>query len=148
MSPSKADILVINESKLDSSVHKNEVYLPGFELVRKDRKVNGREGGGVCIYLRTNLNCRIPDDLNNDKLEYLFVEISKPRSTPFIVGTWYRPPSSPPDLFDEFEKVIAKIDAKNKLGDVGCNLLPGANAHISSFLINIFDIYGLIDPVN
>ena len=66
MSSSKVDILQINESKLDSTVHDDEVYIPGFEIVRKDRKVNGRNGGGVCIYLRTNLNYRIRNDLNND----------------------------------------------------------------------------------
>ena len=48
MSSSKVDILVINESKLDSTVHNNEVYLPGFELVRKDRKIHGRNGGEQC----------------------------------------------------------------------------------------------------
>ena len=147
MSSSKVDILQINESKLDSTVHDDEVYIPGFEIVRKDRKVNGRNGGGVCIYLRTNLNYRIRNDLNNDHLECLFVEISKPRSTPFLVGTWYRPPNSPPNLFSEFEKVIAKIDAENKelylLGDINCNLLPEANTYDSSYLTNIFDIFGL-----
>ena len=147
MSSSKVDILQINESKLDSTVHDDEVYIPGFEIVRKDRKVNGRNGGGVCIYLRTNLNYRIRNDLNNDHLECLFVEISKPRSTPFLVGTWYRPPNSPPNLFSEFEKVIAKIDAENKelylLGDINCNLLPEANTYDSSHLTNIFDIFGL-----
>ena len=147
MSSSKVDILQISESKLDSTVHDDEVYIPGFEIVRKDRKVNGRNGGGVCIYLRTNLNYRIRNDLNNDHLECLFVEISKPRSTPFLVGTWYRPPSSPPNLFSEFEKVIAKIDAENKelylLGDINCNLLPEANTYDSSHLTNIFDIFGL-----
>ena len=147
MSSSKVDILHINESKLDSTVRDNEVYIPGFEIVRKDRKINGRNGGGVCTYVRTNLNYRIRNDLNNDLLECLFVEISKPRSTPFLVGTWYRPPSSPPNLFSEFENVIAKIDAENKelylLGDINCNLLPEAITVNSSYLINIFDIYGL-----
>ena len=47
MSSSKIDILVINESKLDSTVHHNEVYVPGFELLRKDRKINGRNSLGV-----------------------------------------------------------------------------------------------------
>ena len=80
-------------------------------------------------------------------MECLFVEISKSRSTPFLVGNWYRPPSFPPDHFGEFGKIIAKIDAENKelyiLGDVICNLLLEENAHISSFLTNIFDVYGL-----
>ena len=90
--------LTVNEgflAVLDSTVHDNDVYISGFEIVRKDRRVNGRKGGGVCIYLRTNLNYRIRDDLINDDLECLIVEISKPRSSVFLVGTWYRPPNSP-----------------------------------------------------
>ena len=96
MYDSKIDILLINETKLDSTIHDSDVYIPGFEIVGKDRRVNGRKGGGVCIYLRTNLDYRIRDDLNNDDLECLIVEISKPRSSAFVVGTWYRPPNSPP----------------------------------------------------
>ena len=117
-----------------------------FELL-KDRRVNGRKGDGVCIYLRTNLNYRIRDDLINDDLECLIVEISKPRSSVFLVGTWYRPPNSPHERCNEFENVIDKIDAESKelyiLGDVNCNLLPETSAHTSSCLTNIFDIYGL-----
>ena len=51
-----------------------------------------------------------------------FVEINKPRSSAFPVGTWYRPPNSPSKRFNEFENVIDKIDAENEelcmLGDV------------------------------
>ena len=111
ISCSKVDILIINESKLDSTIHDNELYLPGFEIVRRERRVNGRKEGGVCIYLRTNLNFRIREDLNSDNLECLFVEISMPRSTGFLVDTWYRPAGSPIELFNEFEKLVDKIDA-------------------------------------
>ena len=145
---SNVDILQINESKLDSAVHSDEVYIPGFEIVRKDRKVNGRHGGGACTYLRTNLNYRIRNNLNNDLLECPFVKISNPRSIPFVVGTWYQPPSSPLNLYSKFEKFIAKIDAENTelylLGDFNCKLLPEANAYSSSYLTNIFNIYSLI----
>ena len=44
---SKIDVLAINETKIDSSVNDNEIHLPGFQVVRKDRSVNGRSGGGV-----------------------------------------------------------------------------------------------------
>ena len=63
MSSSKVDILHINESKLDSTVCDDEVYIPGFEIVRKDRKISGRNGSGVCTYVRTNLNYRIHNNL-------------------------------------------------------------------------------------
>ena len=84
MSSSKIDILHINESKLDSTVSDDEVYICGFEIVRKDREINGTDGGGVFTYVRTNLSYRIRNDLNNDNLECQFVEISKPRSTPSL----------------------------------------------------------------
>ena len=59
---SKIDVLAIDETKIDSSVNDNEIHLPGFEVVRNDRSVNGRSGGGVCMYLRNNINYQIRDD--------------------------------------------------------------------------------------
>ena len=95
----------------------------------------------ICVQISTI------DDLNNDDLECLIVEISKLRSSAFLVGTWYRPPNSLPERFKEFEIVSDKIDAENKelfiLGDVNCNLFPEASAYKSSYLTNIFDIYGI-----
>ena len=112
---------------------------------RKDRIQNGRSGGGVCIYLRSNLNFRIREDLLNDNLECLVIEITNPRSRPFLVGTWYRPPSSPPDLFSHFEVLMDKIDAENSefhlLGDINCNMLSGSPDSNTSELLNILDIY-------
>ena len=43
----KVDILVINESKLDSKVHNNDIYLTGFELVREHPDVKEWNGGNV-----------------------------------------------------------------------------------------------------
>ena len=54
----KVDILCINETKLDTSIKDHEVYLPGFEIIRRVRIVNGRNGGGVCIYIRCNIYIR------------------------------------------------------------------------------------------
>ena len=48
---SNIDILAINETKLDFSVNDDQVYLTGFDIIRKHRLHNGRSGGGVCIYL-------------------------------------------------------------------------------------------------
>ena len=47
MRDSKIDILAINESKLDKTINDHEVYIPGYEIVRRDRQINGRKGGGA-----------------------------------------------------------------------------------------------------
>ena len=124
-----------------------EVHLPGYDVVRKDRESNGRNGGGVCIYVRSNINFQLRADLSPNNLECLTVEISKPRSKPFLVSTWYRPPQSSPDLFSTFERIIDKIDAENLelylMGDLNCNLLSEVVSNNSSHLLNIIDIYGL-----
>ncbi|CAH3178322.1 unnamed protein product [Porites lobata] len=52
-------------------------------------------------------------DLSPNNLECLTVKISKPRSKPFLVSTWYRPPQSSPGLFSTFERIIDKTDAEN-----------------------------------
>ena len=44
------------------AINDHEVCLPGFELVRSNRNINGRNGGGVCIYIRSNLNFQMRDD--------------------------------------------------------------------------------------
>ena len=64
-------------------------------IIRRDRPLNGRNGGGVCFYVRSNINCIVRADLVSDQLENLSIEIIKPRSKPLIVATWYRPPNSP-----------------------------------------------------
>ena len=82
-----------------------------------------------------------------DRLECLTVEISKPHSRPFLVSTWYRPPNSPPGLFDDFENLIGKTDGSNRklylVGDMNTNLLPGVADSNSSKLINVCEIFGL-----
>ena len=40
----------VNETRLDSTISDNEMHVPSYEIVRRDRNVNGRLGGGVCFY--------------------------------------------------------------------------------------------------
>lgn len=94
LSDSPLDVLSINETRLDDSVSDNEVYIPGYEIIRRDREHNGRFGGGVCFYIRSNINFSLRPDLSVKHLENLCIEIRKPRSKPFLITTWYRPPNS------------------------------------------------------
>ena len=113
----------------------------------KDRESNGKNGGGVCIYIRSNINFQLRADLSPNNLEFLTVEITRPRSKLFLVSTWYRPPQSSPDLFSTFERIFDNIDAENLelylMGVLNCNLLSEVVNNNSSHLLNIIDIYGL-----
>ena len=41
------DVLSINETRLDDLVADSDVYISRYEIVRRDRSINGRFGGGV-----------------------------------------------------------------------------------------------------
>ena len=60
------------------------ISLDGYDVIRKDRS---RNGGGVCIYLRSSINYKIRKDLVPPELEAICVEIIKPHSKPFLVTT-------------------------------------------------------------
>ena len=96
---SNIDILAINETKLDFSIDDDQIHLAGYDIVRKDRIQNGRSGGGVCIYLRSNLNFRIRENLLNDNLECLVIEIFK---------------------------IDVENSEFHLLGDINCNMLSGS----------------------
>ena len=93
----------------------NEVSIDGYDIVRRDRLlINGTNGGGVCFYIRSNINFTVRTDLVFDQLESLSIEINKPRSKSFIAATWYRPPNSSFELFSDFESLVGKLDAEGK----------------------------------
>ena len=146
------DVLIINETKLDSMVDNREVNIPGYEIIRNDRRINGREGGGVCIYIRCNLNYTLRDDLEVENLETLVIQVNKLRSKPILISTWYRPPDTPITIFDNFEELIGKMDSTGHeiflLGDFNVDFMPGANANNTNKLKDIFATYGLEQQIN
>ena len=60
------DILAINETKLDATIKDGEVHLQGYDVARVDRERNSRNGGGVCIYVRSNINFLLRADSNSN----------------------------------------------------------------------------------
>ena len=54
------DLIAFNETRLDQSISDGLINLNGYEVIRKDRS---RNGGGVCIYIRSSINYKIRSDL-------------------------------------------------------------------------------------
>ena len=86
------DLLTINETRLDYTIDNNEVDIPGYNLIRKDRNRNG--GGVNAIYVRDTIPYTDCNFLLSDNVEAICIEIHKPKSKPLVVSTWYRPPDA------------------------------------------------------
>ena len=78
------DIFAINESKINELIPDNEISIPGYNLIRKDRN---RAGGGVVLYIRDNISFFNREDLVPSRLEIVCAEINRPHSKSFLVCT-------------------------------------------------------------
>ena len=59
------DLLAFNETRLHDIIADNEVSVGGwYDIVRCDRPLNGRKGGGVYFYILSNINHDVRKDLS------------------------------------------------------------------------------------
>jgi hypothetical protein len=73
----KAAFLGLTETWLDDTISDNEISIQNYNIIRKDRN---RHGGGVCIYIRSDLAFNPRTDLSCDNLEAVFCELLLPKS--------------------------------------------------------------------
>ena len=64
-------VICITESWLCSDIKDNEIYIPGYQVVRLDRN---RNGGGVLMYVSVDLHFSVLS--NPDNLELLTIAVS------------------------------------------------------------------------
>ena len=121
MSSKLLDVMAFCETRLDQSFTDGSININGYDIIRKDRS---RNGGGVCLYLRSSINYHVRNDIPAE-LEAVCVEICKPHSQPFLILAIYRPPNSSVDFFSHLENLLQTIDDEKKeiyiLGDLNCN---------------------------
>ena len=138
------DILTLNETRLDNSILDCEVQISGYDIIRRDRN---RNGGGVAIYIRESIPYMDRKDLIPDALESICIEIKKPKSKPMLISSWYRPPNSNIDLFQNFEQFLQLAHDENMeiiiTGDLNCNFLEQDRSQNTSKLLDLMDIYQL-----
>ena len=142
MKNNEIDVLAINESRMDNSIAPEMVTVHGYNWVSKDRN---RFGGGVGFYVRNTINFCLRHDLNVDDIEILTIEIIKNRVKPFLITTWYRPPSDTINIPYKFENCLKLIDKEDKesiiLGDINCDLLDNNPTSLISELKFITNLY-------
>ena len=77
------DLLALSETRLDNTFTDSAVSIDGYTLIRRDRC---RGGGGVGMYVRNVIDFKIRSDLSDPDLEFLCIEIKKPRAKPFLIS--------------------------------------------------------------
>ena len=102
------DVICIVETWLSVDISDAEIYIPGYTTCRRDRD---RHGGGIMLYVRDTFQFTfLPDPSQN--LELLSIVLQH-NIIPvrFCISTFYRPPSSAPDLLDELCSYFDSIDS-------------------------------------
>ena len=147
---SGSDIMTLSETHLCSNIEDNEISIPGYTLLRRDRN---RSGGGVAMYIKNDLIFVRKNELCNDSdLELLVIEIKQDKQKPFLVICWYRPPNSKVDVLNSFDNFMQKIDDLKVsyyiLGDMNCDVkCKSWSWHTRKFLdiMESYDCSQLID---
>lgn len=99
--------ILISESWLKPSLNSVSYCLPGYVLIRNDR--TGKGGGGVAIYLRSDIPYNIiatsPSPYSASS-EYIFLEV-RVQSAKVILGVVYCPPNT--DYFVSHDNVVSVL---------------------------------------
>ncbi|CAC5365976.1 unnamed protein product [Mytilus coruscus] len=128
------EILSFTESWLSSQVSNEAILLPGYKTpFRRDRV--GKAGGGVIVYVKDNLNC----------IEVRF------KTKKYLYGTFYVPPNSSPQVWDNIEQSIDLALSCNLdiivTGDFNTNQLRNTTNDRISMIKAQFSLHQLIsDP--
>ena len=112
--------------------HNFELYeIEGYSHISQLRE--NKNGGGVSIFIKNNLNFKIREDLNYNSIDFqlLWIEIDKldiQSDTNIIMGVIYRRPGSETTAFiEKFTDILTIIKNENKeclhSGDFNLDLL-------------------------
>ena len=100
------DILCFTETHLDATVSDEFLRLSGdFDIhYRKDRT---NHGGGILVYLSSNIVHRRMTELETFCAESIWIYISI-KDNEYLIGTFYSPKTSDPDFFVAFNQNVEK----------------------------------------
>ena len=112
---SNAAVISLSETWLDDSVLDSEISMDNYCLILQDRN---RNGGGVCMYIRSDISFSYRNDLESDGLEVLWCDILLPKSKPIVVGACYRSPKQN-DLIEKLEDILFQIRSDSEIYILG-----------------------------
>lgn len=138
------DIVGLSETWLHSGINDSDLYIEGYNIIRKDR---GSRGGGVAFYVKNSLKFKIlSTPPSNSSLEHLWIHL-KVQDKNLCLGSLYRPPNTNlnsciHDLENTLIEFIPNYDYVVFAGDLNVDFCNIPNTGYS-YLSNFFNKYGL-----
>ena len=90
-------LICLSEMWLTEDIAGSEVRLSAYSIIRRDRMNAGKDrcGGGVAIYVASQLSTVRRSDLEHETLEQIVLEVQVEKRKPFLVLCVYIPPKDP-----------------------------------------------------
>ena len=120
-------ILGLIETFLNAEILDNDIQIPNYNIIRRDR--NNRKGGGILIYIKDNIPFQHRLDLNVNFLESVWIEIMFPQTKSFLINFVYRPPDSTIEWISTYE---SNFKNANNLMDTEFYILGDFNINFLS----------------
>ena len=115
--------------KKEAFYNNSHYHLDNYKAIHSERKTK-KKGGGVLIYIKTNLMYRIRDDLSvsGGDREYMTIEIINKGTKIYIISCCYKPPNGNTKNFTaHLNKIFQSANSEQKgffiLGDFILNCL-------------------------
>lgn len=140
---SKVACICITGTWLDNSVPDNEIHIENYLIQRKDRNP---QGGGVFIYIRSDLAFNNRNDLDHEDLEATWLELLLPKFKPILCGVIYRPPKQT-NFYSILDTVCASSSHFSEhetilLGDFNTDVSkPSKSCSLYSAFSNFIDMF-------
>lgn len=133
---SGVDAICVSETWFIPEICDNIYKLDGYRIFRSDRVGNA---GGVAIYIRNNISCKLICSYNvPGDVECLFIEVNY-HDGKMLLGCVYRP-----DKYIKFDSFIEKLELLSVTysevvitGDFNCNLLVNEDLTTNMSSINL-----------
>ena len=104
------DIVLCQETKIDSSVSNNELFPSSFTIFRKDRTLHG---GGVCIAVKNHLQAVQCHELDCE-LEAIWIQLQTSDHQLIYLCSIYHPPDKDVDYTELLRSPLEELAMKHR----------------------------------
>lgn len=118
------DIVGFAETWLKPYVSGKSVSIPGYNLFRNDRR--STRGGGVALYISSNIKARVLLAVSEPGCEALFLHIDTSGSS-LVVGVFYLPHGDIDILEDCISEIVTRYEHIVLVGDFNFNIAVPRN---------------------